>query len=110
MLIKCFDCNKPVSNRATECPVCGCPIRELVEERRSTSEQNMEQQSDLLAIATEQLTKNEEPYDLTNLLNEIEKTALLSAMQSFDTLKKASEFLGLTYRQFRYLLQKHQIE
>ena len=109
MLIKCPDCKNSVSSRAVACPICGCPIRELAEERQAIIEQNMERQPDLLAIAAEQRIKNE-PYDLKNLLDEIEKLALLAALKSFGTQKEAAEFLGLTFRQFRYALEKHQIE
>lgn len=31
-LIKCADCGREISSKATSCPFCGCPVEEIVKE------------------------------------------------------------------------------
>jgi hypothetical protein len=62
------------------------------------------------AASAAQLRSRDAPYDLKAVLDEIERAAVMAALQIEGTQTGAARVLGLTFRSFRYLLKKHQIQ
>ena len=76
-LIKCPECGKEISDRATSCPNCGCPVEKgPVEEYQNTSQESTSDvvtgQNNSIPVDTEE-TKISQQSTITSKANEVEK-------------------------------------
>lgn len=91
-LIKCEECGKDISDQATSCPHCGCPLKEKTIKYKTKSDLSDEEVIEMLDEA-EKMFKNKLSEDeVEKALKEKYKISIVDACEIALTAKKSKSY------------------